>query len=548
VKKLLGILSALVLVLSLVLVTAAPVLAGTIIHVPGDYPTIQAALNVSEDGDTIMVAAGKYDAFVVFGKQDISIIGSDGATVTTADLVSVDVEPIQDAWVMAAVYNSGSINIEGIDFDGTDIIDEQVVVGIAYVDSTGRIADLTVESILGADLGAGVAIIGDADTSAVDLSGITVANSMAGIILWAAEANLDGCTVTGMNPDGGFDIMESGVGIVIGIPGEYWGPSIVEMKGSTISDNDAIGIYICDDSTLEAQFNNIVGNTGYGVANDGGELVGATHNWWGDNSGPYHPTANPGGSGNPVSNDVDFEPWLQAGVVAAKIETVAGRGTVDATDEAGTKVVVDGTATVIAALYEDNPAGPPPSGIGSLGKYVDVYISDTSGVTEVEIRLYYTDADLDNAGIDDESLLQLLWWDGDKWKEYSLTGVNTASNYVWGKIQATGTEPSLDFLEGGFNDIGYESGEDLPGGCGCFIATAAYGTDTAQEIDILREFRDEVLLSNGLGARLASLYYKTSPPIADLISQNEFLRTAVRVGLVDPIVKLLTWTHGLWSP
>ena len=81
----------------------------------------------------------------------------------------------------------------------------------------------------------------------------------------------------------------------------------------------------------------------------------------------------------------------------------------------------------------------------------------------------------------------------------------------------------------------------------CFIATAAYGTDTANEIDILREFRDTVLLPNSLGAKFVSLYYRTSPPIADFISQHEALRTAVRVGFVDPIVKILTWTHDLWS-
>ena len=81
----------------------------------------------------------------------------------------------------------------------------------------------------------------------------------------------------------------------------------------------------------------------------------------------------------------------------------------------------------------------------------------------------------------------------------------------------------------------------------CFIATAAYGTPTAEEIDILREFRDAVLLPDGLGAKLISLYYETSPPIAEFISQNEALRTAVRVGLIDPIVAILNWSHGLWS-
>ena len=74
---------------------------------------------------------------------------------------------------------------------------------------------------------------------------------------------------------------------------------------------------------------------------------------------------------------------------------------------------------------------------------------------------------------------------------------------------------------------------------GCFIATAAYGTATAQEIDILRKFRDEILLPSSLGGEFVSLYYKYSPPIANYISEHEVLRTIVRVGFVDPIVAIL---------
>jgi hypothetical protein len=81
----------------------------------------------------------------------------------------------------------------------------------------------------------------------------------------------------------------------------------------------------------------------------------------------------------------------------------------------------------------------------------------------------------------------------------------------------------------------------------CFIATAAYGTDTAEEINILRQFRDVVLLPSGLGAEFVSLYYEVSPPIAEVISQHDFLRTAVRVGFIDPIVAILDWSHALWA-
>jgi hypothetical protein len=50
-----------------------------------------------------------------------------------------------------------------------------------------------------------------------------------------------------------------------------------------------------------------------------------------------------------------------------------------------------------------------------------------------------------------------------------------------------------------------------------------------------------------LGAKFISFYYKTGPPVANFISQHEVLRKMVRVGFVDPIVKILTWAHNLWS-
>ena len=228
-------------------------------------------------------------------------------------------------------------------------------------------------------------------------------------------------------------------------------------------------------------------------------------------------------------------------------ETVTN-GTVDATEEADTRVVVTGTATVTVFPYDDNPGGSAPTGFNALGKWVDVYVPDTAEVTEIQIRLYYDDFELAFTDIDEE-LLELLWWDGDEWKECSDSGVNTAttngySGYMWAKIR-NNTTPSLADLQG-TEFGGYAHPSQTPGG-GCFIATAAYGTDTAREIDILREFRDAVLLPNSLGARFVSFYYKTSPPIANFISQHEVLITAVRVGFVDPIVKILNWTHNLWS-
>ncbi len=72
----------------------------------------------------------------------------------------------------------------------------------------------------------------------------------------------------------------------------------------------------------------------------------------------------------------------------------------------------------------------------------------------------------------------------------------------------------------------------------CFIATAAYGTPLHEDIDVLRDFRDEYLMSNPAGRAFVKIYYNTSPPLADLIRGNAGLRTAVREGFVKPLVAI----------
>jgi isopenicillin-N N-acyltransferase like protein len=77
------------------------------------------------------------------------------------------------------------------------------------------------------------------------------------------------------------------------------------------------------------------------------------------------------------------------------------------------------------------------------------------------------------------------------------------------------------------------------GGVGCFIATAAYGTPMAPQTQILRDFRDQYLLTNPLGQAFVSLYYSISPPMANFIIEHPRLKPIVRAGLV-PAVALST--------
>lgn len=80
----------------------------------------------------------------------------------------------------------------------------------------------------------------------------------------------------------------------------------------------------------------------------------------------------------------------------------------------------------------------------------------------------------------------------------------------------------------------------------CFIATAAYGSEMAPELDTLRAFRDKVLMQSEPGKALVNAYYFLSPPLAQFIAEREHLRALVRQ-VLDPIVSILKQTQYQWN-
>ena len=77
----------------------------------------------------------------------------------------------------------------------------------------------------------------------------------------------------------------------------------------------------------------------------------------------------------------------------------------------------------------------------------------------------------------------------------------------------------------------------------CFIATAAYG-GLDPDVEALRRFRDDRLLTNIAGRTLVSFYYTISPPVANIIRSYEPLRTVVRFALI-PVVYAVKYPLAL---
>jgi hypothetical protein len=84
---------------------------------------------------------------------------------------------------------------------------------------------------------------------------------------------------------------------------------------------------------------------------------------------------------------------------------------------------------------------------------------------------------------------------------------------------------------------------EKPKSYNCFIATAAYGTPFAEEIDVLRNWRDDYLAQSPIGQKFIKTYYSLSPSVANNISTSDTKRKIVRITL-NPIVKILKGNYS----
>ncbi len=108
-----------------------------------------------------------------------------------------------------------------------------------------------------------------------------------------------------------------------------------------------------------------------------------------------------------------------------------------------------------------------------------------------------------------------------------------------------GFEDSLDLFDDTVRSFSTES-QSLAPKEGCLIATAAYGSELAPQVQLLREIRDNTLLSTESGtsfmAGFSQVYYSFSPAIADLERQNPAFREAVKLFITPMLATLSVMT------
>jgi len=373
VKEVISFVLALALVLSLALVVGMPVVAGSSTwyvteggagNMTGEdwdnaFNSIQAGIDASGPGDTVEVASGTYEEDLVIpagkdgleikgvadpekpiirgitvvdyypGRHNINILSSGvkiyGFTIESPDvpegyysggihLDSTDIEIYDNDFVLTGegeqavaiqtwrVCNEPEADISGLKiYDNTFYGDIGMYQAIWINRDTGEGVVTVENNEFSGNVMRAIAtersntvISGNAMTSEILSHGITVRD-------WD-EREQENVEVAGNTVEGFL------VGLVIGENEDQTLTSIV-VSYNTIRGNDT-GVRVRSSAGgVAVNYNNIVGNTEYGMLNEAAEELDSLYNWWGHETGPDH-DLNLGGQGDGVSDNVGFGPWL----------------------------------------------------------------------------------------------------------------------------------------------------------------------------------------------------------------------------------------------
>jgi hypothetical protein len=114
-------------------------------------------------------------------------------------------------------------------------------------------------------------------------------------------------------------------------------------------------------------------------------------------------------------------------------------------------------------------------------------------------------------------------------------GGRSTHEHTWSKTSSSGQHKE------GWHGSGAKTSGNKPssgGGGGCFIATVAYGSPLADEVSVLRKFRDERLIRSKAGRTIILIYNFFGPIGAVVVSRSLWLKKLTRI-LLKPVIQWL---------
>jgi len=128
-----------------------------VIHVPADYPTIQAAVDAAQNHDTILIAAGVYTNQVVIENKNLTLSGSPGAVLRATPGMQLH----HTLTSMLEVFESAVV-VSGLTFEGDRLADSQPrgFFGIFFLAANGRIEDCHFSGFRGDSFGSPIHGVG----------------------------------------------------------------------------------------------------------------------------------------------------------------------------------------------------------------------------------------------------------------------------------------------------------------------------------------------------------------------------------------------------
>lgn len=168
---------------------------------------------------------------------------------------------------------------------------------------------------------------------------------------------------------------------------------------------------------------------------------------------------------------------------------------------------------------------------------------------EITVSHFFSEIERMNTKVSTQEFDQFMLLTAQSMRKLAIDACNNQSDYETGvdilnksiayarKMKSRDNELESQ-LESDLNTVERNRVASANKSSGCFIATAAYGTTLAPELDTLRFFRDNTLAKSYTGRIFVSFYYRISPSVAAVVSKSNLLRGFVRAALM-PIVNLL---------